>query len=550
MLDSISCGFAIIVSLSCLAILFLQRSGREQRNLSFAFFSVLLFQVGYTLSVIYDEFGAYAPGSVLQYFGGLAILFLSVFVLASEFSVEVPKWAVICLSLFLLIQTVIIILFNLETPYVVFIVCAVLNSVFLIADCLVLRYKLKREKIPSARKNAKLLFVLMFIPQIVLFIHLWVFYGRNPWCVANVLLALAQIAITVFSMRDHFVPFSDIAYQSVVDSLEDPVFVLDMEENVVRVNKGGCSLFEECTPALNPPYFAPLPHLLEQIYLDHVNKVTHDDIRYVYVNWNVYEPFVSDIMHRNQTYGYVLRLHDVTQYHNANLKLSASNNKLQRDVANVRSLVDDMRSKAVSGIIQFLHEHDENSGEHMRRSSNYTLLLLRQMKEDGVYADELTDDYMEKLVQVAPLHDVGKFFVSEEILKKPDQLTPHEYEAVKSHVSLGAQMIDRMMVTGDDLYYQIAKDVALYHHEWWDGSGYLSGLRGESIPLAARVVSVSTVFDLVSTNRPFQSAASFDEAFDIIVASSGTQFDPKIIQSFINAKEAFRSAYTQMVKLS
>lgn len=138
----------------------------------------------------------------------------------------------------------------------------------------------------------------------------------------------------------------------------------------------------------------------------------------------------------------------------------------------------------------------------------------------------------------------------QKILKKPDQLTPHEYEAVKSHVSLGAQMIDRMMVTGDDLYYQIAKDVALYHHEWWDGSGYLSGLRGESIPLAARVVSVSTVFDLVSTNRPFQSAASFDEAFDIIVASSGTQFDPKIIQSFINAKEAFRSAYTQMVKLS
>lgn len=550
MFDYISCAFSVITALVCLTVLYVHRSGKELRNLSYVFFAQLLFQIGYSLSVFYDGFTAFTPGSILQFFGGLLVLFLTVFVLASEYSVEIPKPLQIALTVFLFVQFVVVLALNERTPMAVFIVCSVLNLSFLIFDCMVFAFKLKKEKNPSSRKNAKLLFVHMFVPQIVLFVHLWVLYGRNPWCVANILLAFGQIAITVFSVRNHFVLFSDIAYQSVVDSLEDPVFIINTEGTVVRVNKGGSDLFEECKPALNPPYVAPLPKLLEPIYTDHVNEVEHEDVRYVYVNWNVFEPFISNIVHDETVYGYVLRLHDVTNYHNSNLKLSASNNKLQRDIASTRSLVNDMRSKAVSGAIQFLHDRDESSGDHMRRSSNYTLILLRQMKADGVYSEQLTDDYIEKLVQVAPLHDVGKFFVAEEILKKPDQLSPQEYEAVKSHVSMGAQMIDRMMVSGDDLYYQIAKDVALYHHEWWDGSGYLSGLRGESIPLSARVVSVATVFDLVSTNRPFQAAASFDESFDIIVASSGTQFDPKIIQSFVNAKESFRAAYTQMVQLS
>ncbi len=547
----VSSAIGIVTTIVCFGILYMSRIGVEQKNLSLCFYILLLFHLGFFIEFVLNKGQPGSIGMALQYISGIILFFGAVFVFASEYTMELPKPLTVVLIVLALCNVVSCIFFGRVHSIVLFSICGLVAIFPLVVQCILFRKKYKSCPLSSAKKNATLLFTLLFVPQVFLMIHLWAYHLHATIFYISILLAVCEIFITVFAARDRFVTLRDLRYQGVVDSIDEPLLIINASSAVVAANENACSLFPECRPVLDDESPVPLPHILAPILTDFQNNVVHEDVHYVYVNWNVFEPYIKKIEHQEQVYGYILRLHDVTEYHNSYLKLSASNTRLQRDIVNTHSVIESMRSKAVSGAIQFLRDRDESSGDHMRRSSNYTSILARQMRADGLYKDIMTDDFIETLIQVAPLHDVGKFFVAEEILKKPDQLTPQEYESVKSHVAMGAQMIDRMVVNNkDDLYYQLAREVTLYHHEWWDGSGYLSGLRGETIPLSARIVSVSTVFDLVSTNRPFQAARSFDEAFNIILAASGTQFDPSIIESFKNAKEQLFSAYTQMVQLA
>ena len=177
-----------------------------------------------------------------------------------------------------------------------------------------------------------------------------------------------------------------------------------------------------------------------------------------------------------------------------------------------------------------LYEHAK--GEHVIRTKQYVGMIARQMQKDDQYKAFLTDHTILEIENAAALHDVGKIAVSDLILLKPGRLTPEEFEEIKKHSTKGGQVIRNIFSTFEDdaAFLKIAEDIAVSHHEKWNGTGYPAGLKGEEIPLPARIMAVADVFDALVSVRVYKPAMTPEAALDLIVSESGSHFDPDIIR--------------------
>ena len=160
----------------------------------------------------------------------------------------------------------------------------------------------------------------------------------------------------------------------------------------------------------------------------------------------------------------------------------------------------------------------------------------------GVVAvkDYVSADHLDDVTLSARLHDIGKITISDLILNKPKDLTADEYELMKSHAIEGEKIIDSIIAeSGDEVFLQNAKLFAGGHHEHWDGTGYPRGLKGEDIPLQGRIMAIVDVYDALVADRPYKQAYTHEKAVEIIRESSGNQFDPKIVDVFLEVNELF-----------
>lgn len=204
-------------------------------------------------------------------------------------------------------------------------------------------------------------------------------------------------------------------------------------------------------------------------------------------------------------------------------------------------------SKLQNGLILVLADmvesRDKCTGDHVRKTAAYTDVIMQELKKEGVYTDQLTDEFIYDVVNSAPLHDIGKIQVSDTILNKPGKLTDEEFEIMKSHTTAGAVVIQHAMNTvSEDSsgYLKEAMNLAHYHHEKWNGTGYPCGLKGEDIPLSARIMAVADVFDALVSKRSYKDGFPFEKAMGIIQEGAGTHFDPHIAAAFLNASDEVR----------
>ena len=192
----------------------------------------------------------------------------------------------------------------------------------------------------------------------------------------------------------------------------------------------------------------------------------------------------------------------------------------------------------IYGFATLVENRDENTGGHIRRTSIYSERLAARLREKGVYSDIITEDFINNLAMVAPLHDVGKIAIPDSVLCKPGKLTDEEFDIMKSHSAKGGEIIkDTFSSISDEDYGTMAYEVARYHHEKWNGRGYPEGLSGENIPLAARIMAVADVFDAVSEKRCYRDAMPLDKCFGIIAEGSGRDFDPAVAETFLEMRE-------------
>ena len=213
---------------------------------------------------------------------------------------------------------------------------------------------------------------------------------------------------------------------------------------------------------------------------------------------------------------------------------------IQSDLVNRQEQISQMQTHTISGFANLIESRDMETGEHVARTSAYAKTLAEAARKDGVYADELDDNFIELMYELAPMHDVGKIVVSDQILKKPGKLTSEEFELMKTHAAAGGKVIHEVLNgIADEEYIRFAEDIATYHHERWDGSGYPTGMSGEQIPLSARIMAVVDVYDALIAERCYKKPIPVDKAIEIIREESGTHFDPKLVEVFLNHRDEF-----------
>ena len=198
--------------------------------------------------------------------------------------------------------------------------------------------------------------------------------------------------------------------------------------------------------------------------------------------------------------------------------------------------VEKAHNRTVMGFANIVESRDDNTGGHVRRTSKYVEMIAKEMKREGLFEDVLTDEYVNKICLSAPLHDVGKITVPDKVLLKQGKLDDNEYEEMKKHTVEGGKMIKKTFSDTEE-YAQTAYEVAMNHHEKWNGKGYPEGKKGEEIPLSARIMAVADVFDALSQDRCYRKAMTMDECFEIIEKGRGESFDPRVVDAFVKIRE-------------
>ena len=198
----------------------------------------------------------------------------------------------------------------------------------------------------------------------------------------------------------------------------------------------------------------------------------------------------------------------------------------------------------VMGFATLVENKDDNTGGHIRRSSAYAVLIAKNLRKNVKYRNLITKDFLDNLAQSAPMHDIGKIGIPDAILQKPGRLTAEEFDKMKEHPVIGGKIIkDTFGHLYNGEYENMAYDVAMCHHEKWNGKGYPKGLKGEEIPLCARIMAVADVFDAVSAKRCYRDAMPLEECYNIIEKGRGEDFEPDIVDAFMSNRNRVEEIY-------
>lgn len=206
----------------------------------------------------------------------------------------------------------------------------------------------------------------------------------------------------------------------------------------------------------------------------------------------------------------------------------------------------DLLNIVTSGLADLTESRDPETKRHLTRMSMYSQVITRRLFDKGIYPEEVDVDFVENILIAAPMHDIGKVAVPDHILLKPGKLTVEEFAQMKMHTCEGAKVlegINKKFTRYNIKYFKMAEDIAHFHQEKYDGSGYPEKVSKFDIPLAARICAVADVFDALTSKRPYKKAFSLEKSYNIIRESSGSHFDPDMVNAFFESQEDIEKIY-------
>ncbi len=225
----------------------------------------------------------------------------------------------------------------------------------------------------------------------------------------------------------------------------------------------------------------------------------------------------------------------------AQRQLAIANDRLEMDARDLEELVATRtrqltatQDMAVFALAHVADSRDNETGEHLQRMRRYAQRIAEELAFESPYSETVDRRFLEDLYRASPLHDIGKVAVPDAVLQKPGKLTPEEFEIMKRHVVVGGDTLEmaRRQV-GVGTFMDMAVDIALYHHEKFNGQGYCAGLSGQAIPLSARIVALADVFDALTSRRVYKPPFLPEVAREIIIRDSGAHFDPVVVAAFL-----------------
>lgn len=235
------------------------------------------------------------------------------------------------------------------------------------------------------------------------------------------------------------------------------------------------------------------------------------------------------------------RIHTQLELKRARDWLSDQNSYLEAEVTRRMAENELIQKVSIRALAHLAETRDPETGNHILRTQAYVQCLALELRRHPRFSSILTGRYIQLLTQSAPLHDIGKVGIPDAILRKPGRLTAEEWEIMKTHARLGSDAIEQAErdAVKPVAFLTLAKEIAHWHHEKWDGSGYPDGLSGDAIPVAARIMALADVFDALISARVYKPAMPHAAARDIIVQGRGQHFDPEMVDAFLVCFEAF-----------
>ena len=244
--------------------------------------------------------------------------------------------------------------------------------------------------------------------------------------------------------------------------------------------------------------------------------------------------------------GYTIELRDNTEHYTALALKERYSDELAKEVAEKTKRIKRIQEKTIIGMAQMVESRDLSTGGHIKRTSDVVRISAKKLVRTNL---GFTPEFLSLVVRSAPMHDLGKIGVDDAVLRKQGKFTDEEYEMMKKHSEIGYHMVNEILSgVEDEEFVRVAENVAHYHHEKVNGMGYPDGLKGEEIPVEARIMALADVFDALVSKRCYKDAFSYEKAYEIIEHDAGSHFDEKLAKVFLSCKEDLENYYNSTEK--
>lgn len=331
---------------------------------------------------------------------------------------------------------------------------------------------------------------------------------------------------------------SELRYRELYENIIDIVLLVDRDSRILMANQRYYEIIGSPDEKVRGS-FLNLVHptdvsLVERMIIRLPVEQTVKDLQFKLVNrrGRVYEVECNAkcIMKDYQIVGFQLVIRDITV-----------RKKLERDLLDSYKKVQSARNATILGLAKLAEYRDADTGAHLERIREYSKVIAEDLARKPEYSGYITPEYIDDIYNSSILHDIGKVGIPDSILLKPGKLNPEEFDVVKRHSALGGEALKEVeaKIEGQS-FLTLGKEIAYYHHEKWDGTGYPRGLKGDQIPLSARIVALADVYDALTSKRVYKEAFSHNDARQIIVESRGTHFAPDVVDAFLVHEDDFR----------
>ena len=358
---------------------------------------------------------------------------------------------------------------------------------------------------------------------------------------------LAQFVYLIIVQRECLYDIDDSVVDSLVQNGDTGIISIDFTYNYLGCNETAKKFF----PALNElTVDKPIDQSKEvnEPVMKWLSDFTNDDTKnkfYYNHDDSIYLVNVRYLYNGGRIRGYQFIVTDDTKNQKYIELIARYNTDLKREIAEKTNYIIDMSNNLVTGLATIVESRDNSTGGHIKRTRQTVRLLTLEMMKDNAF--DLSDEYYRDIIKAAPMHDLGKIAVDDAILRKPGRFNDEEYEKMKVHAAEGARIVHSVLSGNDDAKFaMIAENMAHYHHERWDGSGYPDGLKGDDIPIEARIMALADVYDALVSKRVYKEKMTFAQADKIILESMGKHFDSRLEKYYMLAKPRLESYYSQL----
>lgn len=373
--------------------------------------------------------------------------------------------------------------------------------------------KYKKTKLRKARKQLLSIIAMAAVEFVGLILFLLRVTGGYD--TTSVALLVCAVIFCISVVRFNIFEDVEVVKQALFEDLDEIIIAFhDADDEIFYYN--------DCAKRVFPELESDKIRKLSDFAKDIKTKKT------LFKGEGIYEVSVKPIFVKERPVGEVLILKDITETYKMNVSLQFQVNRTKEDIAR-------MQKSVIVGLADMVEARDGFTGAHIRNTSEYVKVIVDALGKEIKYKDILTPEYSKMLVDAAPLHDIGKISVPDSILGKKGRLSDDEFEIIKKHTVNGANIIDQTLKDVESAeYLKLAHEIALFHHEKWDGSGYPNGISGEDIPLSARIMAVADVYDALTSKRSYKDAYSFEKARDIMTSGKDQHFDGYLVDTFFN----------------